>query len=248
MLKGHRHTRVTKAQAHVRPVRLTPPGTLNPHPPPLPAGERLLLEQHPHHQDHQADGHRANDVWGGRHGAPKPLCCRCHRSQCVHTGRVAGAVWAMAAALQYGIHPSADSKGHKGRAQAAYNSRFDSAACVVAVAQLACLMPGGWAAAAAAGRQHAGFRGILPAWRCQAVSWDASPPHCPAPPHTHTHTYAHHLQMIVEKDGVSGLFFRGLGTKLVTNGMQVRAARGDGWCVVGDGWGSCGVVSLCTQG
>jgi hypothetical protein len=34
-------------------------------------------------------------------------------------------------------------------------------------------------------------------------------------------TRAPRAQEIVKKDGVSGLFFRGLGTKLIANGMQV---------------------------
>jgi hypothetical protein len=31
------------------------------------------------------------------------------------------------------------------------------------------------------------------------------------------------VQEVVKKDGVAGLFVRGLGTKIITNGMQVRA-------------------------
>lgn len=31
-----------------------------------------------------------------------------------------------------------------------------------------------------------------------------------------------HMQMVVEKDGVLGLFGRGLKTKIISNGMQVR--------------------------
>jgi hypothetical protein len=30
----------------------------------------------------------------------------------------------------------------------------------------------------------------------------------------------HAVQMVLAKDGVSGLFFRGLGTKILSNGMQ----------------------------
>jgi hypothetical protein len=30
----------------------------------------------------------------------------------------------------------------------------------------------------------------------------------------------HAVQMVIAKDGVSGLFFRGLGTKILSNGMQ----------------------------
>jgi hypothetical protein len=34
-----------------------------------------------------------------------------------------------------------------------------------------------------------------------------------------------HMQMVVEKDGVLGLFGRGLKTKIISNGMQVRCGR-----------------------
>ena len=33
-------------------------------------------------------------------------------------------------------------------------------------------------------------------------------------------SYAETVQQIIEKDGVSGLFFRGLGTKVASNGVQ----------------------------
>lgn len=33
-------------------------------------------------------------------------------------------------------------------------------------------------------------------------------------------TYAHPSQTVIAKDGVIGLFGRGLGTKLITNGIQ----------------------------
>jgi hypothetical protein len=33
-------------------------------------------------------------------------------------------------------------------------------------------------------------------------------------------TYPQAMRMIIEKDGVQGLFFRGLGTRLLANGFQ----------------------------
>ena len=39
---------------------------------------------------------------------------------------------------------------------------------------------------------------------------------------THTNAYAHpaRFQNIIAKDGIQGLLFRGLGTKIISNGAQ----------------------------